>query len=177
MSTQGTGLNTGPLLMSDPCAALRRATRAVTHLYDLVLSPTGLKATQFVLLHAIHQRGEIAQWRLADEHGVGVDTLSRRLAVLRNDGLITFRIGVERPGEKLYRLTALGETRWRESLPAWERAQERLQKVLGIEQWNLLLKITSQVAAEARRAETARLVNTGPPKAFAASVSDGRSEA
>jgi DNA-binding MarR family transcriptional regulator len=156
--------------MSDPCAALRRATRAVTHLYDLVLAPTGLKCTQFVILHAIHEAGEIAQWRFATQYGVGDDTLSRRLAVLRKAGLIAFRVGLERPGEKVYRLTELGVSKFREALPAWKRAQTRLQSVMGAEEWNQLLKLSGEVAVQARRAETMRIVNTAPDKAFAATV-------
>src|SRR5579872_1630326 len=35
------------------CANLRRANRAVTHLFDLVLAPTQLRVTQFILLRAI----------------------------------------------------------------------------------------------------------------------------
>jgi DNA-binding MarR family transcriptional regulator len=173
MKTQDVGTHCGPLLISDPCAALRRATRAVTHLYDLVLAPTGLKCTQFFLLNAIYEAGEIAQWYLACQYGVGEDTLSRRLSVLRKAGLITFRIGQEHPGEKLYRLTELGVSRFKDALPAWERAQARLQTVMGAEQWEQLLKVAGAVAAEARKAETARLANTVTPRAFAASAAEG----
>ena len=77
--------------LQGPCAALRRASRAVTHLYDLVLSPTGLKVTQFIVLRAIAEKGEIAQWRLAEEHGIADETLSRRLATLRKSGLVIRR--------------------------------------------------------------------------------------
>jgi DNA-binding MarR family transcriptional regulator len=168
-------LNCSPLLISDPCAGLRRATRAVTHLYDLVLAPTGLKSTQFILLHAIYERGEIAQWSLASEYGVGDDTLSRRLGVLRKAGLIAFRVGREHPGEKIYRLTELGMATFLDILPVWERAQKRLQTVMGAAQWEQLLKLVKVVAEEARRAETVRLANTAPAKAFAAAVSQGQS--
>ncbi len=161
--------------MSDPCAALRRATRAVTHLYDLVLAPAGLKCTQFVLLSAIYEAGEIAQWRLADEYGVGEDTLSRRFGVLRKMGLVTFRIGQERRGEKLYRLTDLGVAKFMDVLPTWERAQARLQTTMGAEEWNQLLKLAGDVAMQARRAETIRIVNTVPGKAFTASAAAGQS--
>ena len=153
--------------LSDPCAALRRATRAVTHLYDLVLSPTGLKATQFVLLQAIYQRGEVAQWRLATEYGLGDDTLSRRLAVLRKTGLIAYRVGQDRPGERLYRLTEAGVCKYHASLPAWQRAQERLHLVMGAEQWASLLKMAENLVAAARLAETVRFANKTPQKALA----------
>ena len=173
MKTQEDGVVRSSLLVSDPCAALRRATRAVTHLYDLVLSPTGLKSTQFVLLNAIYEHGEIAQWRLASEYGLGDDTLSRRLGVLRNAGLVTFRIGQEHPGEKLYRLTELGVNRFISVLPDWQRAQARLKAMMGAEPWEQLLILLATVATQARRAETVRLVNTATPKSLAASGSQG----
>jgi DNA-binding MarR family transcriptional regulator len=164
-----------PLPLSDPCAALRRATRAVTHLYDLVLSPTGLKATQFVLLQAIYERGEVAQWRLASEYGLGDDTLSRRLAVLRKTGLIACRMGHERPGERLYRLSEAGVDKYRASLSSWLRAQERLYLVMGAEQWQSLLKMAENLVAEARQAETVRFANKAPQRAFATAASQGAS--
>jgi DNA-binding MarR family transcriptional regulator len=159
--------------ISDPCAALRRATRAITHLYDLVLAPTGLKSTQFILLQAIYERGEVAQWRLAEEYGLGGDTLSRRLAILRNDGLIAFRVGLEHPGEKLYRLTEAGLARYEQALPWWARAQERLLLVMGEERWEMLLKVSEEVVAEARHAEAARYANRPPKRAQAASAGPG----
>lgn len=175
MKTQADGVAGSSLLVSDPCAALRRATRAVTHLYDLVLAPTGLKSTQFILLNAIYTHGEIAQWRLASEYGLGDDTLSRRLAVLRNASLITFRIGHEHPGERLYRMTELGVSRFTSLLPAWQRAQERLRVVMGNEQLEQLLTLAGAVAVHAQKAETVRLVNVVPQKAFAASLSQSDS--
>ncbi len=175
MTIQESSAGCSPFLISDPCAALRRATRAVTHLYDLVLAPTGLKCTQFVLLNAICEAGEIAQWRLAEQYAVGEDTLSRRLGVLRKAGLIAFRVGQEHRGEKLYRLTDLGVEKFMEALPTWERAQARLQTVMGSEEWDQLLKLAGDVAMQARRAETIRIVNTVPGKAFTASAAAGQS--
>ena len=96
------------------------------------LPPSGLKSTQFILLNAIYEQKEIAQWRLGQgrPYGLGDDTISRRLAVLRNAGLITFRIGQEHSGEKLYRLTERGVSQLISVLPAWQRAQARLQAVM-----------------------------------------------
>ncbi len=150
-----------PLIQqSDVCAALRRASRSVTHLYDLVLLPTGLKATQVVILLAIQQCGELAQWRLADQLGVSGEALSRRLATLRKAGLIVQRIGVERSGERLYQLTANGVRKCEEVTPYWKRAQARLRTTIGLEKWEALLDITHDVAEKARSAEHLRCVNS-----------------
>ena len=158
--------------LEDPCAALRRASRAISHLYDLVLSPTGLKSTQFIILHAIAERGEVAQWRLADEYGISDDTLSRRLSLLRRKGYIAQRIGCEHPGERLYRLTEAGQQRLEEAIPYWHRADERLRRAVGSsDEWELLLHTAGRICAAAQAAETGRFANTIPLRAKSAVAS------
>lgn len=145
---------------SDVCAALRRASRAVTRLYDVVLLPTGLRATQVVILLAIQQHSELAQWRLADQLGVSDEALSRRLATLRKAGLVTQRIGIERSGERLYQLTPDGVRKCEEVTPYWKRAQARLCTTIGMEEWQELLRITRDIAEKAHCAEHLRCANS-----------------
>ena len=144
------------------CAAFRRASRAVTQLYDLVLAPTGLKATQFIVLQAIAEHDEVAQWQLAQDLALAVETLSRRLAVLRSAGLVIQRIGHSRKGERLYRLTPAGWARVQQATPYWAAAEQRLRAVLG-SQWDTVLESALQLPAAARRAE--RLKMAARPKA------------
>src|SRR5947209_7365917 len=66
------------------CSLARRAARSVTQLYDVVLAPVGVKATQFVLLRAISNSGQVAQWQLASDLSIAVETLTRRLARIRH---------------------------------------------------------------------------------------------
>lgn len=140
--------------------ALRTATRAVTQFYDLVLSPTGLKTTQFVILQEINAAGEIAQCDFAREFGIAVPTLSRRFGGLRKKELIQIRRG-ERHGERIYRLTPKGQDALRQALPYWERAQRRLKTVLGNEDWDRLLDLTERVRKAAAHAEQLRTDNQG----------------
>ncbi len=157
--------------LEDPCAALRRASRAISHLYDLVLAPTGLKSTQFIILHAIGERGEVAQWRLADEYGISDDTLSRRLSLLRRKGYVSQRIGCEHPGERLYRLTEFGHERLQDAIPYWQRADDRLRRAIGAnEDWEQLLRIAHRICDAAQTAETGRYSNTVPIRAKAAAA-------
>lgn len=163
--------------IADPCALLRRASRAVSHLYDLVLSPTGLKATQFILLDAIYRCSEVAQWRLADEYGLADDTLSRRLATLRRAGLVRQRIGNQRPGERLYQLTPEGLEKYEEVRPYWKRAQERLRLTIDEGEMEQLLQLADSVVKKASAAEFARCSNVIPEDmraaAAAATVGNG----
>lgn len=140
------------------CATLRRANRAVTQLYDLVLAPVGVKATQFMVLKSIYEAGEVAQCVYAREHGIAIETLSRRLSSLRRKGLIEMRRG-DHHGERLYRITERGLEVLLRATPYWERAQYRLRMQLGEEDWQALLQISDRVAQAAKEAEQFRARN------------------
>lgn len=141
------------------CSALRRAARATSQFYDLVLQPSGLKCTQFFALKNIYEAGEIAQWKFSRENTIAVETLSRRFAALRRRGLITSRIGGNH-GERIYTLTDEGKQAFQRALPYWERAQRRLCQTIGTSEWNLLLRLCEAAVQAAHKAETLRDINS-----------------
>ena len=147
--------------MPSAFAALRTAARAVTQFYDLVLAPTGLKATQFLILQAIRSAGEIAQCDFAREFGIAVPTLSRRFGGLRRKELIQIRRG-ERHGERIYSLTPKGEATFNMALPYWERAQRRLRTAMGEGDWNGILQLSTRIRIAAIDAEQLRTANQDP---------------
>jgi len=136
----------------------------VTHLYDQVLVPTGLKATQFMILRAIAEAGEIAHCDLAAELAASVETLSRRLASARQSGLVRVHSGEH--NRRLYSLTPRGRQALDEAAPYWEKAQVRLQRVLGETDWRLLLGFSKRLADAAAEAEALPLANGVPPRAL-----------
>jgi DNA-binding MarR family transcriptional regulator len=140
------------------CDTLRRAARSATQLYDLVLQPTGLKVTQFIVLRSIDEAGELEQWRFAREHVVAVETLSRRLAVLRRKGLVVCRTGTNH-GERIYALTEEGKKALQEAIPYWERAQKRFARTLGKGEFLLLLQACENAARAAQEAEQLKATN------------------
>jgi len=97
------------------CVNIRRASRAICHLYDLVLGPTQLKATQFNILRTIDESGEIAHCDLATDIAASVETLSRRLANARKCGWVRMQVG--KNGRRLYSLTPKGKRVLDEALP------------------------------------------------------------
>lgn len=146
--------------LSDMFVALRRANRSLTHLYDLVLSPTGLKATQVAILQFIKQCDEVAQWRLAEEFCLSEASLSRRLTTLRAAGLVAQRIGNGGHKERLYRLTESGVWKCEQVRPYWNRAQSRLHRSFGTPEWESLLQTIAQLGERARNAELIRCANS-----------------
>ncbi len=140
------------------CAAARRASRAVTQLYDLVLSPAGLKATQFTMLLAIAEAGELAQWQLAQSHAVATETLSRRLSVIRKRGWVEVRRG-SRKGERVYKLTDYGYECLRKALPHWETAQRRVAQALGRQAHDDAIALLDRITVAAGEAQFIRTCN------------------
>ncbi len=126
------------------CANLRRASRAVTQLYDEELRPTGLEPTQFTLLMALNSMGEVTQGSLGRKLILDSTTLTRSLAPLRARGWITSRRGQDRR-ERLWRLTTAGKRELERAQPYWEQAQRRLRKALGQNEWSSLQAVLVRV--------------------------------
>lgn len=129
------------------CASFRRASRVLTQHYDTALRPLGLRATQFTLLQALSQAGEISQRTLGEILAIDTTTLTRTLAIMGRRGWVASRSGDDRRERWL----SLSETGWAEfarARPHWEKVQQGLRARLGNKRWNELLKLINQVTAE-----------------------------
>lgn len=142
------------------CTNLRRASRAVCHLYDLVLAPLGLKATQFIILNMIFESGEIAHCELARLLAASEETLSRRLAAARKAGWVQMRVDARR--RCVYELTAEGLRIRNSAFPYWDRAQQRMRRELGEKDWAFLGEYAERLTQAALRAEAAPARNGAP---------------
>jgi DNA-binding MarR family transcriptional regulator len=140
------------------CVLLRMAARSTTRFFDLVLQPSRLKASQFITLKTIGEVGEMAQCRFARDCAIAVETLSRRLGVLRRKGLISCRVG--KHGERIYTLTAAGREALLKATPYWERAQSRFEQALGDRDMRSLLELCRRVVTAATKAEEMRVPNS-----------------
>ena len=126
--------------IAETCACLnvRKASRAVTQLYDEVLQPSGLRATQFNLLVASALASEATVTQLAEALVMDRTTLTRNLKPLESQGLLTINAGTDRR-KHLVRLTERGRQALATALPYWEQAQDRVVTYLGQPQWHTLL--------------------------------------
>lgn len=141
------------------CTAIREMNRAVTQLYDFALAPAGITSSQFTMLNVIAQAGEIAQCDFARRYAITVDTLSRRFSKLRQKGLIASRTGAH--SERIYRLTEQGGNVLRNSLPYWNKVQDRLKQALEDPDWQLFFKACERAVCAASLAEELRTPNGG----------------
>jgi DNA-binding MarR family transcriptional regulator len=126
------------------CATLRRTSRALTQLYEQVLRPLGLRATQLTILQALSRAGESSQGRLGEMLAMDSTSLTRTLGIMRRQGWIAERRGDDWR-ERWLRLTKAGEEQLRRVLPAWEKVQLRLRRQLGDKAWNDLFRLTYEM--------------------------------
>jgi len=132
------------------CASFRRASRALTHLYDAALRPPGLRATQFTILQVLSRAGEISQGQMGEILVMDSTTLTRTLRIMIRKKWIAERRGKDRR-ERLLRLDKAGRDQFRRALPAWEKVQEQLGLQVGDELWHDLLKLTDNVTTLAAK--------------------------
>ena len=126
------------------CGNFRRASRALTQLYDGALRPVGLRATQFTILQVLSRTGEVSQGKLGRILAMDSTTLTRTLRIMGREGWIAERRGEDRR-ERWLRLAKAGRDRFSRALPPWEKAQAQLERQLGNKRWHDLLKLTNEV--------------------------------
>jgi len=130
------------------CQNLRRATRAVTRIYDQELRKAGLEITQFGLLTALATTGGTNQKRLSAGFAMDSTTLTRTLGLLLKQGWIRVRRGEDRR-ERMFSLTGAGKRKMAEAQPHWERAERTLQQQLGDAGWESMKQLVSRVTEAA----------------------------
>jgi DNA-binding MarR family transcriptional regulator len=123
------------LLRSCACHKVRMAARAVTRAYDETLRPTGLRASQLSVLVAVGTGEAPSIAALAQVLGMDRSTLTRNLGPLEKEGLV--KVGLEgwRRSRSL-EITKKGQSRLRETLPLWQKAQDMLKGRLGNRDWS-----------------------------------------
>jgi DNA-binding MarR family transcriptional regulator len=131
------------------CGNLRRATRAVTQLYDDVLRPTGLRVTQFGILGATMAMQPVTVTQLAEATVTDRTTLTRNLGLLVKRGLLRLTPGHDRRQRKVT-LTDRGREALANGLPFWQQAQGQVVKALGEGRWKALHEGLSAVVTVAR---------------------------
>jgi len=120
-----------PLLIC-ACANLRRASRAVTQLYEEELRPTKLRITQLSILKALSTVPDARQGGLAHAMGLDSTTLTRILTPLRRQGYVAIQRGRDRR-ERILSLTGKGRAMVEQLTTHWERAQKRVREAMGKE--------------------------------------------
>lgn len=129
--------------MACACTTLRKASRAVTRLYDEAMAQTGVSIAQFALLRAIARGEPLPLARLADQQVMDRTTLYRALGPLERHGWIATKNSDGRA--KAVRLTDAGRQVMADATHVWERAQAGLIGKVGSNEWQGLAASLARV--------------------------------
>jgi DNA-binding MarR family transcriptional regulator len=142
---------------ASPCACgrLRRASRALTQLYDDLMAPSGLRVTQFSLLRTLERLGPQRITALAAATLLDRTALPRMLDPLVAEGLVEIVPGRDARSREAA-LTRAGTAALRAAEPHWKRAQTAVAKRLGTAKLDALIATLAEIEslhpAPARRA-------------------------
>ena len=114
------------------CSRLRRAARAITHLYDDALAPVGLRVTQLSLLRTLQRRGSLRIGELATVNLLDRTALSRNLDPLAARNLVAIVPGRDARTREVT-LTRQGVAAIAAAAPHWEKAQRDVARHIGRE--------------------------------------------
>lgn len=118
-----------------PCysAALRRASRRISQIYDTAIGAAGLRSTQFSVLSELYARAkqpptlaELAEVLVLDRSALG-----HNLRPLERDGYVALVPGVDDRRIRRICLTDAGAAKFREAREHWKRAQHQVASILG----------------------------------------------
>lgn len=139
--------------------ALRRAARRLSNLYDDALSPLGLKATQLSLLTEIERltaanAGKAPSLQdLATKLAIQISAVTHALRPLIRDGLVELQPDELDRRTKRGVLTVAGATQLQAAFTYWERANQRVEEILGRDSAAMLRALADQVASDEFLAE------------------------
>lgn len=128
---------------------IRKAARAVTHLYDKRMRPAGVRSTQLPILGKTLILEPVTVTRLAEATVMDRTTLTRNLSLLEKQGLIQVDRGNDRR-EREVRLTDRGREVLAQVYPIWKEVQAEMARRFGSERLARLLSELSALVEVAR---------------------------
>jgi len=111
---------------------IRQLMRRVSQHYDVEVSQSGLKTTQYSLLSHVLRLGPIRPADLAEAMKLTPSTLSRNLQPLVAAGWLVLGAGAD-ARSRLVHITEAGQVKRREAQRHWKVAQLKLNEQLGVE--------------------------------------------
>jgi DNA-binding MarR family transcriptional regulator len=128
------------------CLNLRRASQAITEVYDGILAPSGLKISQFSLIKHLKHLGPVNVSDLALKIRLDRTTLVRNLKSLEERGFIT-DIAAKGSRNRQLKLTESGLEVLEAAEPLWLKAQSFMEQYLNKDEVNTLTGLLSKIEA------------------------------
>lgn len=119
------------------CTALRKASRAISRLYDERLADSGMTITQFAVLRHLSREPSVPLSRLAEGLVMERTSLYRTLAPLERQGWVA--VGSAGSGRvRTASLTDTGRHAMEAATGAWETAQREIIEAIGVPDFHML---------------------------------------
>jgi DNA-binding MarR family transcriptional regulator len=133
--------------LKDQCAcfSVRKAARSITHLYDGVISESGIHAAQFSLLQVAKFNKDIRLTDMANAAVMNRTTLTRNLKPLIEKGYLIVRQGDDDKRIKIINITVKGLDILKYAEPLWEQAQSDFASKIGLTSFEYLLSELSEL--------------------------------
>ncbi len=132
------------------CLTLRGAARAVTKMYDEVLRPSGLKATQFSVLAAVATEGPASMTAIARALVMDRTTLTRNLKPLMERRLVKTGKGTEDRRQKRIVITREGKAALAKALPLWKKVNGQILTGIGFARWQGMVRLLDETVRLSR---------------------------
>ncbi|WDQ98957.1 MarR family transcriptional regulator [Devosia sp. J2-20] len=131
----------------DLCLVLnaRMASRAVTRLADRRLRQHGITAAQFSILTSLWDHPGRSVTQMASAIAMDRSTLSRNLALLERNGLVTTS-AAERGNGRVSALSETGRQVIGDAIPAWREQQSQLRAALDDPEFSTVIAALRQLA-------------------------------
>ena len=126
------------------CLNLRGAARAVTQMYDEVLRPSGLKATQFSVLAAVATEGPASMTVIAKALVMDRTTLTRNVKPLMDRGLVKAGKVADDRRQRRIVVTGEGKAILAKALPLWKKAHEQIVIGIGFARWQGMVRLLDE---------------------------------
>ena len=128
------------------CGRLRRASRALTQLYDDAMAPAGLRVTQFALLRTLARDGPLRISELAARQLLDRTALSRNLDPLVDAGYVDIVRGRDARTREV-EITRQGASALDAARPHWLAAQRKVTQHLGAGKVRALIAVLGELEA------------------------------
>ncbi|MBU3176628.1 MarR family winged helix-turn-helix transcriptional regulator [Clostridium estertheticum] len=128
------------------CINLRRASQSITEVYDEMLTSSGLKISQYLLLNNVKRLGPVSVSNLALEIRLDRTTIVRNLKSLEARDFI-IDVAAKGARNRQLKLTDKGLEILGLASPLWLKAQNFIKRYLGEEDMNTLTKLLSKIEA------------------------------
>lgn len=128
------------------CLNLRRASQAITQVYDGFLEPSGLKISQYSLLKHIKYMGPVSVSDLALKIRLDRTTLVRNLKPMEERGFI-IDIAAKGTRNRQLKLTDAGIETFEKASQIWSEAQSFIEQYLGKDDMETLTVLLSKIEA------------------------------